>query len=96
MQLKRIDSSMVVYHYFEKSPTEFVLFDDELDMPIIYGSRNLVDATVRKLPSTVTVIYYKRDTTEKSAFKRKVIYKGKKEDINRQPQIETERVKPSP
>jgi len=87
---------MLVYHYFEKSPTEFVLFDDELDMPIMYGSRNIVDATVRKLSTSITVIYYKRDTTEKYAFKRKVIYKGKKTEPSTQPTIETERVKPIP
>jgi len=65
-------------------------------MPIMYGSRNLVDSTVRKLSSTVTVIYYKRDTTEKSSFKRKVIYKGKKPELSSQPTIEVERVKPTP
>lgn len=82
MQLKRIDPSILVYHYFEKSPTEFSLFDDELDMPIMYGSKNLVDATVRKLAVTVKVIYYKRDTTEKYAFKKKVVYTGKRDDSN--------------
>jgi len=80
MQLKRIKPDVLVFHYFEKSPTEFVLFDDELDMPIIYGSRNLVDSTVRKLSKNVTVIYYKRDTVEQSSFKKNVIYKGKKEE----------------
>ena len=96
MQLKKIDPAAVVYHYFEKSPSEFVLFDNEMDMPIVYGSRNLVDSTVRKLSQSVTVVYYKRDTQEKNAFKRKVIYKGKKPEPSLDPTIETERVKPSP
>jgi len=70
---------MSVFHYFEKSPTQFALYDDELDMPIMYGSRNLVDAMVRKLSKDVMVIYYKRDS-DKFSFKKKIIYEGSKED----------------
>jgi len=96
MQFKKINPAMLVYHYFQRSPSEFVLFDDEMDLPIIYGSRNLVDSTVRKLSSSVTIIYYKRDNSEKAAFKRNVIYKGKKPEPSLKPTIEVERVKPSP
>jgi len=77
MQLKRIDPTAVIYHYFERSASEFSLFDDELDMPVAYGSRNLVDATVRNLPPKVTVAYYKRDGADKISFKKKAFYEGK-------------------
>ena len=79
MQLKKIDPKQVLYHYFERSPSEFALYDDELDMPIAWGSRNLVDATVRNLSARMTVIYYKRDLADKVSFKKKLMYKGKKE-----------------
>lgn len=78
MTLKRINPEARLYHYFEKSVTEFALYDDELDMPVSYGSRNLVDGTVRKLDRSIIIIYYKRDV-DKMTFKKKVIYNGKKE-----------------
>ena len=78
MQLKRINPRAVLYHYFEKSPSEFALFDDELDMPVAWGSRNLVDAMTRTLHKSVTVIYYKRDIADKVSFKKKMFYSPKK------------------
>ncbi len=77
MQLKRINPKALLYHYFERSVTEFALFDEEMDMPVSYGSRNLVDGTVRKLGKAVTVVYYKVDLTDKVYFKKKTIYSGK-------------------
>jgi len=79
MQLKRIDPKAVIYHYFERSPTEFALYDDEIDMPIAYGSRNLVDAMVRNLPPKITVAYYKRDGADGISFKKRAFYEGKAE-----------------
>lgn len=76
MQLKRVDPNAVIYHYFERSPSEFALYDDELDMPIAWGSKNLVDAKVRSLPPKVSVAYYKRDI-DKVSFKKKAFFKGK-------------------
>jgi hypothetical protein len=80
MQLKKINPKALLYHYFERTVTEFALFDDDLDMPVAWGSRNLVDALVRKLSRSVSVVYYKRDTTDKISFKRKVVFEGKKEE----------------
>ena len=80
MQLKRVNPKQILYHYFERSPSEFALFDDELDMPVAYGSRNLVDAMVRSLKKSISVIYYKRDQADKYSFKKKVIYNGKNEN----------------
>ncbi len=78
MTLKRINPEAILYHYFERSVSKFALYDDELDLPVAYGSRNLVDGTVRKLSKTITIIYYKRDV-DKMTFKKKIIYNGKKE-----------------
>jgi hypothetical protein len=80
MQLKRVNSKQILYHYFERSPSEFALFDDELDMPVAYGSRNLVDSMVRSLSPTITVAYYKRDMGDKVSFKKKILFKGKRDD----------------
>lgn len=79
MQLKRVNPKALLYHYFEKAIGEYVLFDDELDMPIAFGSRNLVDAKVRSLNSNITVVYYKRDISDKVSFKKKMMFQGKKE-----------------
>lgn len=80
MQLKRVNPKSLLYHYFERSVTEFALYDDEFDMPVAYGSRNLVDAIVRSLDRSMSVIYYKRDNVDKVSFKKKAIYEGKKEN----------------
>ena len=77
MQLKKINPKALLYHYFERSVTEFALYDDEMDMPVAYGRRNLVDALVRRLSKSISVADYKRDTTDKISFKKKVIYTGK-------------------
>jgi hypothetical protein len=79
MQLKRVNPKQLLYHYFERSPSDFALYDDEMDMPVAYGSRNLVDAIVRSLRKSVTVVYYKRDAGDKVSYKKKVIYSGKEE-----------------
>lgn len=82
MQLKRVNPKQILYHYFERSPSEFALYDDELDMPVAYGSRNLVDSMVRNLSPRVTVVYYKRDMGDKVSFKKKMMFQGKKEKSN--------------
>jgi hypothetical protein len=78
MQLKRVNPKALLYHYFERSVTEFALYDDELDMPVAYGSKNLVDSMVRSFPKTITIIYYKRDVVDKFSFKKYIIYDGQK------------------
>jgi hypothetical protein len=91
MTLKKVNPKQLLYHYFERSVSEFALYDDELDMPIAYGSRNLVDSAVRNLRKSVTIVYYRRDT-DKTAFKKKLIYKGKEEMekiLNKQTDITT-------
>lgn len=77
MQFKKLDPAQKLFHHFELEVSKFALYDDELDMPIIYGSRNLVDATVRKLPEDIVIMYYKRDTSDKS-YKRKAKFIGGK------------------
>lgn len=79
MQLKRVNPKALLYHYFERSPSEFALFDDELDMPVAWGSRVLVDAMVRSFRKSISIVYYKRDMGDKISFKKKAIYDGKKE-----------------
>ena len=84
MQLKKVNPKQILYHYFERSTTDFALFDDELDMPVAYGSRNVVDSMVRNLRKSITIIYYKRDLSDKLSFKKNMMYSGKndKEVVN--------------
>jgi len=86
MRLKRINPEILLYHHFERSPSEFALYDDEFDIPVGYGSRNLVESIVRRLSKNVTVIYYKRDPVDRQSFKRKAVYSGdKKATSQKQP-----------
>ena len=74
-KIKPIDINSIVYHHFEYSVTKFSLFDDADDgTPVVVGSRNLVDATIRLLPKHVTIFYYKKYSN--GYWEKKVIYKG--------------------
>lgn len=77
MTFKKLSPLETVFHHFEIDVTTFALYDSELDMPIVYGSRNLVDATIRHLNPRVTIIYYKKDI-DRVSYKRKIKYEGKK------------------
>jgi hypothetical protein len=90
MTFKKINPQAIIYHYLELTPTKIALYDDDFEEPIMQGSRNLVDATVRKLDKKVMVIYYKRDT-DKFSFKKKFVYEGKKTANNN---ISTSQAKP--
>lgn len=75
MQLKRIDKDQKIYHLFKMSEVLYVLYDDEMDMPIQYGSLTLVNPAVlsiRKNVKGITVIYYDRDLSDKITFKKNV------------------------
>lgn len=75
-KLKSIDLKARQYHHFEYDVSHFGLFDDADDgTPIVVGSRNLVDATIRRLPQNVTIFYYKKDN--KGFWIKKAIYEGK-------------------
>jgi hypothetical protein len=76
MHFKKIDPKQTIYHHFELSPTEFVLYDSEWKEPIIQGSKNLVEAVIRNLKKSVTICYYKLDV-DKESFKLKAKYTGK-------------------
>lgn len=75
-KIKPIDPRSKEYHHFEYDVGKFALFDDADDgTPVVVGSRNLVDATIRKLSSSVTIYYYKKDP--KGFWVKKMIYEGK-------------------
>jgi hypothetical protein len=76
-KIKPIDYSAKIYHHYEYSVSEFGLFDDADDgTPIVIGSRNLVDATIRHLPKNVIIFYYKKSNI--GFWEKKVIYDGSK------------------
>jgi len=72
MQLKPIDKNQVLYHLFKLNTVKYALYDDEMDMPIQYGSLNLVSAATKSLRQhikNVRIIYYDRDLSDKMTFK---------------------------
>jgi hypothetical protein len=77
-KLKPIDPRADEYHHFEYNVSHFSLFDDADDgTPVVVGSRNLVDATIRNLPKKVTIYYYKKNV--QGYWEKKMVYKGKAE-----------------
>lgn len=88
MTLKRINPETLLYHYFEFSDSKrrivYALFDADLDKPVAYGSRSLVNGTIRNLSKNVTVIYYKQDSRDNQTFynPRFQKYSGKNEKID--------------
>ena len=78
-KLKPIDPRSLVYHHYEYEVSYFGLFDDAGDgTPVAVGSRNLVDATIRNLPKSVTIFYYKLHTD--GYWEKKKMYDGKKSE----------------
>ncbi len=75
-KLKPIDPKAEIYHHYQYNVTYFGLFDDADDgTPVVVGSRNLVDAVIRKLPQKVTIFYYKKDP--RGFWIKKMAYEGK-------------------
>jgi hypothetical protein len=73
MTFKKIDPTFNIFHHFELKPGLFALYDDELDMPVAYGSKDLVWIAMNRIKAypnfeTVLVIYYKRDNRNKSSY----------------------------
>jgi hypothetical protein len=76
-KIKGINFSAMCYHHFEYSVSEFGMFDDADDgTPVVIGSRNLVDAVIRKLPKNITIFYYKKSAM--GYWEKKAIYDGNK------------------
>lgn len=72
MTLKKINSETLLYHYFEfldsKKRIMYALYDADMDKPVAYGSRSLVNGAIRNLSKNVTVIYYKSDSRDNQTF----------------------------
>jgi len=69
MTLKSIDKNQKNYHLFKLSTVLYALYDDEMDMPIQYGSLNKIDAAITSLKKHIPgifIFYYDRDITDKA------------------------------
>lgn len=65
-----------LYHHFKLSTVLSVLFDDEFDMPLVYGSNQKIQAVINKIRKEATIFYYKEDIAVKHSFKLFMTYKG--------------------
>ena len=72
-----LNNKKIFYHHFKMSEVLSVLFDDEFNMPITYGSNQKIQAILNKINKTSTIFYYKEDTSVKNSFKLFMTYKGK-------------------
>lgn len=66
-----------VYHHFKLSPVLFSFWDENFDMPIVYGSNQKVQAILNNIAKGSTVQYYKEDTTVKNSFKQYMTFVSK-------------------
>lgn len=76
MQIKTIDWKQTLYHLFKLSSTIYALYDDEMDMPVKYGSLSVVNPTIesiKKHVKDVFIVYYDRDLQDKSSFKKNIL-----------------------
>lgn len=65
------------YHHFKLSTVLSVLFDENFELPIVYGSNQKVQAVLNKVNKGATIFYYKEDAAVKHSFKIFMTYKGK-------------------
>jgi len=61
MTYKKINPKETLFHYIEIDSTTCVLFDSELDIPIIYGSKNRAAAVIKNLNKRIRINYYDVD-----------------------------------
>lgn len=59
MTFKKINVKETVFHYIEIDTSTYVLFDSELDFPIIRGSKNRVGSVIKNLSPSILINYYK-------------------------------------
>lgn len=72
-----------LYYHFKLSPSTHILFDEELDSSIQYGSKMDVSAQYRHMPEDATVYYFEKNPTY--GFKMKMAIKKdktKKTDVD--------------
>ncbi len=74
-----IEKNQFIYHVFKLSPVLYVLWDNTVDMPIIYGSYQRLQATINQIPKNSTIYYYKEDVTVKNSFKFYMMFEGREE-----------------
>jgi hypothetical protein len=92
---KKIETYERLFFHFKIDPTNYVLFDSTMSTPAIFGSYNLVAATITNLPKDATIFYYELDNflgwKMKKAYrpdkkltstaKREQVIKGAKSDL---------------
>ena len=58
MTFKKINQKETIFHYIEIDATHCVLFDSQLDYPIIHGSKNRAAAIIKNFNKDVRINYY--------------------------------------
>lgn len=77
-----VDDKVKIYHVFKLTPILYALWDNTVDMPIVYDSFQRVQATLNIIPKDSTIYYYKEDLIVKNSFKFYMLFKGKVKPIN--------------
>jgi hypothetical protein len=72
-----LKNESIIYHHFKLSNVLSVIFDEDLKLPIAYGSNQKIQAIINKVNKTATIFYYKEDPVFKHSFKMYMTYTGK-------------------
>jgi hypothetical protein len=75
MTFKKINVKETLFHYIEIDSVNCVLFDSELDVPIIRGSKNRIAAVIKNFNPSIRINYY---TTKEDYIKIGKIYEKRK------------------
>ena len=77
LRYEKVDPQNTFYHIFKLSPILYVLWGNDVKMPIVYGSYQKIQMTINQLPKNSIIYYYKEDVTVKNSFKFYMMYEGK-------------------
>lgn len=71
---KKIEPTQSVYHHMKIDESVYALYDDKMDNPVAYGSKNLVQMKLNSVlqkttSSELILMYYKRSSESNHPFK---------------------------
>ena len=70
---KKIELKERLFFHYKINASNYSLFDSTMSTPVIYGSSNLVAATIKNLPTDSVIFYFEAD--EGDGWKMKKAYK---------------------
>lgn len=77
---KKIEIKEKLFYQFKVDASNYALFDSTMTTPVVFGSFNLVGATIKNLDKDVTIFYFEVD--EQNGWKMKRRFSPDKKTIS--------------